>query len=150
MKRGVGASAGLLVALGVVVAGCAGARVQVTAAASAYPLSMSGGVRDRDGTLYERPSLQRVGALHVEKTRVGILYSAVTPRSCDISNEVNAQVAAVRGEAVINLEVTVSDDCAVLNGLPLLNALPIWPGCVPVTITGDIVRRKLDRATMRP
>jgi hypothetical protein len=132
---------GMLAALGVLVVGCAGARVQVTAATSSYPLSMSGGVRDLDGKLYARPSLKKVGDFYVEKTRVGILYSAVTPRSFDISDDVNAQVAGVKGEAVINLEVTVSEGCATLNGMPVLNALPIWPGCIPVIITGDIVRR---------
>jgi hypothetical protein len=60
----------------------------------------------------------------------------------DISDDVNAQVAVVRGEAVLGFTVTVSKDCAFLNELPLAVALPIWPGCVPITITGDIVRRR--------
>jgi hypothetical protein len=45
------------------------------------------------------------------------------------------------GEAVVSLAISVSNSCAVLNYFPLLNDLPSWPGCIPVTITGDIVRR---------
>lgn len=137
----------LLVALSsllAVMTGCAGARINVTADRSRYPISMSDAVRDSTGELHGRPSLKRVGELAVEETRIGILYSAVTPRStCDISDAVNAQVEAVHGEAVINLTVDVSASCAILNGFPVLNALPIWPGCVPVTISGEIVRRKV-------
>jgi hypothetical protein len=124
-------------------AGCAGARIDVTAERSRYPISMSDAVHDVEGQLHGPSSLKRVGELSVEETRIGILYSLVTPRpTCDISDAVNTQVAAAKGEAVINLAVTVSEGCAFLNEFPVLNALPIWPGCVPVTITGDIVRRR--------
>jgi hypothetical protein len=124
-------------------AGCAGARVEITAARAAYPISMSSVVRDSAGTLLQRAALERVGELLVQKTLVGILYGKVMPvATCDISDDVNAQVAAARGEAVLGLEVTVSGSCAFLNEVPLVVALPIWPGCVPITITGDIVRRR--------
>jgi len=131
-------------ALGVALsAGCAGARIDVTAERARYPLSMSGVVRDNTGRLHDRHSLEKVGTLQAGRTRVGILYSAVTlPSSYDISDDVNAQVAAARGEAVVGLTVAVEGGCDALNMFPLLNALPIWPGCVPVSITGDIVRRK--------
>ena len=124
-------------------AGCAGADVGITAEQSRYAISMSRSIRDQSGVLYDDRSLERVGVLYADRTRVGFLYSLLTPRSTfDISDEVNAQVAAARGEAVVGLTVSVSDACDVLNNFPLLNILPIWPGCVPVTITGDIVRRR--------
>lgn len=51
-------------------------------------------------------------------------------------------VTAAQGEAIINLSVTVSEGCALLNSFPVLNVLPIWPGCVPITIEGEIVRSR--------
>jgi len=70
-----------------------------------------------------------------------IFYSRWPPRTWDISEEVNRQVEAVGGEAVVNFAVETSNGCDVLNMFPIFNVLPIWPGCVPVTIYGDIVRR---------
>ena len=124
-------------------AGCAGADVGITAEQSRYAISMSRSIRDQNGVLYDDRSLERVGILHSDRTRVGFLYSLLTPLSTfDISEDVNAQVAAAHGEAVVGLTVSVSDACDVLNNFPILNILPVWPGCVPVTITGDIVRRR--------
>jgi hypothetical protein len=132
-------------------AGCAGARVTVTAPRAAYPISMSDCVRDDSGRLYERRELQTVGKLQTEATRVGFLDSALTAASSvDISDTVNAQVAAAQGEAVVDLDVTVTEGCSVLNEFPGLNALPIWPGCVPITVTGDIVRRRPAARPPRP
>jgi hypothetical protein len=123
--------------------GCAGARVAVTAERSRFPISMSDAVRDTSGALYGPPSLQRVGSFSVESTKIGILYSGVAPGSpLDISDAVNTQVTAAQGEAIINLSLTVSEGCAFLNSFPVLNALPLWPGCVPITIEGEIVRRR--------
>lgn len=131
------ALAGLLTA-----AGCAGAGVAVTASRSRYPLSLSPEVRDDTGRLYDQRSLTKVGTLDVRQTSLGFLYSGLTPHSTrDFSDEINAQVAAVGGEAVVGLTITVRARCDWLNGFPLLDALPIWPGCVPVRLTGDIVRR---------
>jgi hypothetical protein len=133
----------LIVALVTVVAGCAGAHLEITAESSRYAVSMSEVVRDRDGRVYDRSSLETVGQLHADRTRVGFLYSALTPLSTfDISDAVNSQVAATGGEAVIGLSVSASDGCDLLNVFPIFNMLPVWPGCVPVTVTGDIVRRR--------
>ncbi len=136
-------SAGLLVALGGLLAGCAGASVDVTARGAAYPISMSGSVRDSSGTLLDIHSMKIVSGFHLETTRIGILYSGVTPRSTlDISDAVNEQVSAAQGEAIIRLSVTVDERCNVLNSFPVLNAVPVWPGCVPVILDGLIVRRR--------
>lgn len=123
--------------------GCAGAHVEITARQSRYAISMSPVVRDSAGRLYDRQSLEVVGALHTDRTRLGFFYSAFTPLSTfDISDAVNTQVEAAAGEAVVDLSVSASDGCDVLNNFFLFNFLPIWPGCVPVTVTGDIVRRR--------
>ena len=42
--------------------------------------------------------------------------------------QINAQVAAAGGEAVVGLTISVGDGCGWLNGFPILNALPVWPG----------------------
>jgi hypothetical protein len=131
-----------LAALAVLAVGCAGANVEVVADHARYPISLSGSVRDAQGTLLDGRAFRVVGRLELATSRIGILYSTVTPDSkLDISDDVNAQVAAAGGEAVLRLSVTVADDCNVLNGFPLLNALPFWPGCVPVSVRGVIVRR---------
>ena len=133
----------LLLASTLLAAGCAGAHVEITARQSRYAISMSQVVRDSGGLLYDHQSLEYVGALYTGRTRLGFVYSALTPLSTfDISEDVNAQVAAAGGEAVVGLTVSASDGCDVLNNFPLLNILPVWPGCVPVTVTGDIVRRR--------
>jgi hypothetical protein len=133
----------LLVGLLLTTAGCAGAHVEVTARQSRYTISMSQLVRDHNGTLRDPRSLDRVGSFYADRTRLGFFYSLLTPLSTfDISEAVNEQVAAVGGEAVIGLTVSASDGCDVLNNFAILNILPIWPGCVPVTVTGDIVRRR--------
>ena len=122
--------------------GCAGARVTVSADTARYPVSLSGVVRDKSGRLYDGRSLTKVGSLNVQRKPVGFAYSALTaPSNCDISEAINSQVASSCGEAVVNLAISVSDACTVLNFFPVLNVLPFWPGCVPLNITGDIVRR---------
>jgi hypothetical protein len=131
----------LLGALGA--AGCAGARVRVTADRARYPLSLSPVVRDANGHLYDGRTLVKVGWLDVRKTTTGYVYSVLAvPPSRDFSDAINAQVAAAGGEAVVGLKISVGDGCGWLNGFPVLNALPFWPGCVPVRLTGDIVRRR--------
>jgi hypothetical protein len=131
-------------ALGALLAsGCAGARVDIRADSARYPVSFSGAVRDGSGLIYNRHSLTKVARFRAERTPVGFVYAAWTiPSSCDISDEVNRQVALSCGEAIVNLAVSVSNACVLLNSFPFLNALPSWPGCVPVTVTGDIVRRR--------
>jgi hypothetical protein len=123
--------------------GCAGARATVRADHARYPISMSSEVRDQSGKVHGHATLQQVGHFEAETSRIGIFYSILTiPGSFDISDEVNQQVAAAGGEAVVRLNVSVSPGCDLLNGMPVLNMLPLWPGCVPITVEGDIVKRK--------
>jgi hypothetical protein len=123
--------------------GCAGARVNVTADHARYPLSLSPVVRDANGRPYDSRTLIKVGWLDVRKTTPGFVYWRMTiPPSRDFSDEINAQVAAAGGEAVVGLTISTSWGCDWLNVFPILNALPVWPGCVPVRLTGDIVKRR--------
>lgn len=139
-----------LVAL-ISVVGCAGSRVNVTAVRSHYPISLSPVLRDWSGASYDDSSLCKVGRFLVARTTVGFLYSRLgIPPTYDISDEVNTQVPAVSGEGVTNLTVTIGSGCAVLNGFPFLNVLPVWPGCVPLTISGEIIRRRNATASVAP
>lgn len=134
---------GLAIALATA-CGCAGAGVTIVADRAAYPISMSGSVRDDTGTLHDARSLKVVGAFDVEETRLGLVYSTTTVHEkLDISDAINSQVQAAGGEAVIRLSVTVDDSCHWRNELFPLTVLPFWPGCVPVKIHGAIVRRTL-------
>jgi hypothetical protein len=132
------------------IAGCAGARVSVTADRAAYPISLSDSVADGGGKLWKRNELVKVGTFETHHTALGFAYSAVTPWSTvDVSEEVNAQVAASAGEAVVGLEVRSSNVCG-LNAVPVLPLLPIWPGCVRVDVTGDIVKRPASPPPAQP
>ena len=149
MRAAVAAPAFAL-AVATTVAGCAGARVTVTADRAAYPVSLSASVADGTGRLWKRSELVKVGTFATHHTSIGFLYSGLTPRSTvDVSEEVNAQVAASAGEAVVGLEISSSGACA-LNAVPVLPILPIWPGCLRVELTGDIVKRPPARPTAQP
>ena len=123
--------------------GCAGSGVQISADSAHYPISFSQTISDDHGRLFDGRSLVEVGSFRAHETRVGVAYSLWTPRSVvDISHDIDAQVSAVRGEAVVGAAVSVGSGCKVLNAFPILNAIPFWPGCIPITVTGQIVRRR--------
>lgn len=123
----------------VAAAGCAGARTSVEAPGAKYPISMSRGVRDADGTLVPAERRKIVGRFETHRKAWGLVYALVplTP-SKDLSDDLNAQVAAAHGDAVIDLAVS-SAPCG-LNFAFLFDLLPIWPGCANLDITGDIIQ----------
>jgi hypothetical protein len=75
----------------------------------------------------------------------GLLYTGIrlTPRT-DISKAVNGQVAAVGGDAVVNLRI-MGSHCGG-DFIPLVSFVPIWPGCANIVVEGDII--KVLRATV--
>ncbi|AKV01593.1 hypothetical protein AKJ09_08256 [Labilithrix luteola] len=125
--------------------GCAGARTTVVADTAQYPISLSRAVRDADGTLVASGRATPVARLEFETTVWGLLYSSVklNPRT-DISEAVNEQMAAVNGDAVVNVHVKTGR-CAT-EFFPFLNLLPIWPGCTKVRVEGDIIKVQRDSA----
>ena len=132
----------IALAAAVLATGCAGARTVVTADTSRYPISFSQGVRDSTGRLWTAGEMIPVGKLLIDYTATGLGYSYGTIGARrDISNQVNAQVSRAGGEAVVNLWVEVKPNCNFLNGFGLFSWLPFWPGCTPVVIRGDIVKR---------
>lgn len=119
--------------------GCAGAGTKVTADGSQYPISLSRGVRDADGEIAPQERVAKVGRFHHKTTQYAFFYSAAPVKDKhDISAFVNRQVAAHGGDAIVNLRVR-SQHCG-LDLVPVLNWIPLWPGCVHVDIEGDIVK----------
>jgi hypothetical protein len=119
--------------------GCAGARTTIVAPTAEYPVSLSQGIRDAGGDLVPIGQREIVGHFEDHRTAWGLVYSLarLTPTK-DLSSELNAQIKAAHGDAVVNLRIA-SSPCA-LNYVPVIDFLPIWPGCSNVTITGDIIR----------
>lgn len=118
------------------VAGCSGARSHVVAPTAAVPISLSDGVRGADGHLVADQRKQVVGYFRDDYTAwamVWTLISLTAPR--DISDEINRQVKAAGGEAVINLAV-VTQNC----GGNFWGLVGILPGCSYVKIRGNIIR----------
>ncbi len=123
-------------------AGCAGARPVVKFDTSRYPVSLSGTVMDRNGRFLGPEARTTVGRFSSSKTGVAVGYSHAAMNKVDFSDEVNRQVAAVNGDAVVNLEVATTDSCMCLNMVWITQALPIFPGCVKVVAEGDIIRAR--------
>ena len=121
------------------VLGCAGARTTIEAPTAKYPVSMSRGVRDAEGSLVPADRRKIVGHFKEKRKAWAMLYSylSLTP-SKDLSDAINAEVAKVNGDAVVNLSVA-SATCG-MNFAAILDILPIWPGCSNVEITGDIIQ----------
>jgi len=119
--------------------GCAGARTNITAPDSKYPVSLSRGVRDADGTLVPAERRIVVGHFETKSHPYSLFYSFLPLKpTTDISEEINQQVAAAGGDAVINLKVGSTQCWA--NWMLIFDILPIWPGCANVVIKGDIIK----------
>ncbi len=131
---------GLLAAVALSTAsGCVGARTTVVAPDAHYPVSLSRGVRDRDGSLVPGERRQVVGTFQEARTAWGMFYSLarLTPKT-DISEAIDRQVRAAGGDAIVNARVGTLHCGA--NFVLFLPALPFWPGCVNVYVHGDIVK----------
>lgn len=119
--------------------GCAGARTNLVAPTAQYPISLSRGVRDTDGTLVPAERRKIVGHFKTKRKAWAMLYSflSLTP-SKDLSDDLNQQIKARHGDAIINL--TVASATCGMNFVFLFDWLPIWPGCSNIEITGDIIQ----------
>jgi len=141
----------LVVTLAALGTGCAGGHARLSFDQAAYPVSLSPTVPDSDGQILAPERFEVVGQLSIEAKAWAILYSAVPLQGKrDVSQEINTQVAERGGEGVVNLRI-VSKQCKI-NHAWVINALPIWPGCSDVTLTGDIVRRatSMERDVAKP
>jgi hypothetical protein len=112
----------------------------VTAPRAAYPVSLSRGIRDASGELVPESRREVVGHFEWSKTKWTMLWKAVDFGSdeADVSDEVNAQVAAAKGDGIIHFRMD-TEACAVTQAfLPMI--LGIIPTCSTATFHGDIIR----------
>jgi hypothetical protein len=132
----------LLVAM-TALSGCAGARPRILLDSARYPVSLSGVVPDRDGQPLGPKEHVPVGRFMAKKTGWAMVYTFLPLNTVDFSEELNRQVSAVDGDAVVNLVVsTLPTGCQKLNMFQFTQILPIFLGCVDVKLEGDIIRSR--------
>lgn len=121
--------------------GCVGSRSYVSVEHARYPVSMSSAVRGPGGELLGPDQLVSKGSIDLHYLTCRMLWTIVPLKPItgtrDISDEINAAVAARGGEAVINLSVT--SGATVWNVFTLVGVLP---DCSKVAIHGDVVARR--------
>jgi hypothetical protein len=126
---------------------CAGARPRVSFDSAKVPVSMSGIVLGQDGQPLSPKDQLPVGRFAVQKKGWAMAYSYLPLNSMDFSEELNRQVGAIQGEAVVNLEVSINrSSCLTVGMLQLTEILPIFVGCVDVSLGGDIIRTREEAA----
>jgi len=108
-----------------------------------YTASMSPVLFDYDGQLLLKDrDLQTLKKYRYEKNLWGIFYSLASLSSDrDIVRDMNQAVRKAGGEGLINLSF-VQRNCEINGLLNIVGFLPFIPGCVTVSITGEIVKRK--------
>jgi hypothetical protein len=129
-------SGALLLAL--LLVGCAGARPRITFDEAKYPVSLTAWVPDHHG----RPTTgTKVGEFKASGSGWGLFWTGLQLDGVDFSDELNEQVAAANGGAVVNLEVRIGQLFTnVFPGFFVLSLVPVYPGGALVEVTGDIVR----------
>ena len=119
----------------VALSGC-GVSSWVVADESKYPISMSNGLRDQSGELVPAKSKTKVGDFKKDYKACSMLWRLISfTGDKDISEDVNAQVANAKGDAITNLSVESSG--TVWN---LLTLIGIFPDCGNVRLQGEIVK----------
>jgi hypothetical protein len=123
-------------------AGCiAGGRTTVKFDDTQYPVSLSPTVFGSDGEVLRPDGHETVGTLKIDRRAWSLVWGAVPTRKfTDLSNEINAQIDAAEGHAVVNLKI-MARHCVGNYVIPL-TLLPFYPGCVKLKIRGDIIREK--------
>lgn len=125
---------------------CAGARPKVRLDAAKYPVSMSTVVLDQNGNPLPRSQQEQVGQFKAKIRAAAMGYSFLPLNPCDFSEELNKQVEAVNGEAVVNYEVaTRIIPCNFIEIIQWSQSLPIFVGCVDVYARGEIIRARKTR-----
>ncbi|MFC1679383.1 hypothetical protein ACFL2T_04160 [Elusimicrobiota bacterium] len=128
----------LLVFAVIFVSGCAGAKPKLGFENARYPVSSSHYVSAADGSPVSYPRLERVGTFQAKGRGWAMLYSALPLNKLDFSDELNRQVEAAGGEAVVGLTVKVKSSG--VNIFWPLNWIPLYPGTVIAMVEGAIVR----------
>lgn len=119
-------------------AGCAGRLAAIRFDRARYPISLSTQVPAADDAPITYPRLERLGTFKASGRGWSLLYTLIPLNELDFSDELNQQVQAAGGEAVVDLQLSVHDSG--WNWFWPLTWIPIYPGNVPVELEGAIVR----------
>jgi len=126
------------IALAVGAVGCSGARSHVTAPTAEYPISMSDGIRDENGSAVPDEDKQVVGYFMYDYKAWGMWWRIISfTGDKDMSEEMNKQVKAAGGEGVINLSVK-AENCT----WNIFTFVGLFPDCSTVRVRGNIIKRK--------
>jgi hypothetical protein len=122
------------------VTGCGGGTLAVKAPRAEYPVSFSRGVRDGSGELVPESRRQVVGTFEWSRTKWTMLWKAVRFGSddVDVSDAVNAQIAAAKGDAIVHFRVDT--EACVLTQLLIPMMVGVIPTCSTTTFHGEIIR----------
>jgi hypothetical protein len=116
--------------------GCAGARSHVVAPTAEYPISMSRGVRDADGTLLPDSRRNEVAKFSYNYRAWGWLWRIFSfTGDKDISAVVNDQTKLAKGDAITNLSVE-SVPCM----WNVFTFVGVFPDCANVRVRGTIIQ----------
>jgi len=129
---------------------CVGARPRVSFDSGRVPVSMSGVVLGHDGQPLGPKDQLPVGRFAARKKAYAMVYSYLPLNSMDFSEDLNHQVEAVQGEAVVNLEISIMrSSCLTWHLVQVTQILPIFLGCVDVSLNGDVIRARPEGKTQK-
>ena len=121
------------------VLGCGGGQLAVTAPRAEYPISFSRGVRDASGELVPESRRQVVGHFKWSRTKWTMFWKTVDLDSdADVSDAVNQQIAAVKGDAIVHF--SVEPQVCLSTALLVQLIVGFIPSCSFTELTGDIIR----------
>ena len=120
--------------------GCAGSRCQISARTVHQPVSYTPCVFDATGQICEAKPNEVVQHIKLSRTNWSMFWRGMPLSSTnwDISEEINSQLKAASGNAVVNVKVKASGSDFLDWYLATL--LPIIPSYVHVSLDADIVR----------
>jgi hypothetical protein len=128
----------------ILLTGCS-VHTEIVAPTATVPISLSRSVRDASGAIVEPERRETVGHFRVHRDAWAMLYTAVQlDTKTDISRDVNDQVRAAGGDAIVRMSIH-SRPCA-FQFVGILNWLPFWPSCLDVVVEGDIIRVRREEA----
>ena len=125
----------------VALCGCAGGRHQLHFDTVEVPVSLSASVLDQSGMIAPRSRQNFKGRFEGEYVGWSILWTFVPMTRIDLSEDINARVAALGGNAVVRLRAEVDPGAknSFWNKVLWINMLPFWPGTVTVLVDADVV-----------
>ena len=122
--------------------GCAGARGKIRLEELNHPVSMSPYIYGKNGQLLTiDKGLSYSGGLYIQKTYLGIFYSAARlTGDGDLNKQIDDAITALDADGIVNFHYVV--DQGPSNFCCPATILPIWPGMTKVVFMGDIVKVK--------